>query len=189
MNIFIKILYSIYYRTGKLIGYHQSNKKGEVKNINTGIKYKIGNVKHHNTLVDTLIPQMVEIGEDFISAPGSIILAHDASLYIHVRKHRVEKTIIGNKVFLGANSIVMPGVKIGDGVIIGAGAIVTKDIESNMVVVGNPARILCTVDEYIKKCEDRNVLFETPESFQKIFEGECLNNDNLIEFQEKFMNQ
>ena len=59
------------------------------------------------------------IGDDFISAPGSIILAHDASLVNKYGVYRLEPTNIGNRVFLGANATILPGVKIGDDVIIG----------------------------------------------------------------------
>jgi len=103
-------------------------------------EYTIGNVKYNNSIIDSLVPQYVEIGDNFISAPGSVILAHDASLLSQFREYRVEKTIIGDNVFLGANSVVLAGVKIGDGAIIGAGAVVTKDVEAYSVVAGNPAR-------------------------------------------------
>ncbi len=151
------------------------------------VDYKIGNVKHHNTQIDGLIPQMVEIGDDFISAPGSMILAHDASLYNHIRQHRVEKTIIGNKVFLGANAIVMPGITVGDGAIIGAGAIVTKDVKAFTVVAGNPARFICDVQDYIEKCKERGVLFETPSQLEKIFDGEKYTSEDRKIFQEYYL--
>ncbi len=122
--------------------------------------------KGMNSTIDAL-SDLVEIGEGFISAPGSIILAHDASTIIHCGKSRVEKTIIGKKVFLGANAVVLPGVKVGDGCIIGAGAVVTKDIPPYSVVGGNPARIITTVENYIKKCEDRNVLYPITEAVLK----------------------
>jgi acyl-[acyl carrier protein]--UDP-N-acetylglucosamine O-acyltransferase len=157
------------------------------RRISNPVLYKLGNVKYHNSEIDGLIPQMVEIGDDFISAPGSLILAHDASLYNHIRKHRVEKTVIGNKVFLGAHSIILAGVKVGDGAIIGAGAIVTKDVGPYTVVAGNPARYICNVEEYIQKCESRNVLFDTPKNFEKIFEGEKYSNDDKELFQEYYM--
>jgi len=129
------------------------------------IRYQKGERFYSNSIIDTLVPEFVEIGDDFISAPGSIILAHDASLFLFTEKYRIEKTIIGNKVFLGANSVVLAGVTIGDNVIVGAGAIVTKDVPSNSVVVGNPARIVCSVDEYCLKCEDRKVLYGVSQSF------------------------
>ena len=47
---------------------------------------------------------------------------------------------VGNNVWIGGNVVVLPGVKIGDNVVIGAGSIVTKDIPSNVVAYGNPCR-------------------------------------------------
>lgn len=52
------------------------------------------------------------------------------------------KAEIGNDVWIGSNAVVMGGVKIGDGAIIGAGTIVTKDVPSYAIVVGNPAKII-----------------------------------------------
>lgn len=57
---------------------------------------------------------------------------------------------IGRNCWLGAGVIVMPGVTIGDNVVIGAGSIVTKDIPSNVVAVGNPCRVLREVGEHDK---------------------------------------
>lgn len=49
---------------------------------------------------------------------------------------------IGNDVWIGANSVILPGVNINDGAVIGAGSIVTKDVPKNAIVLGNPARII-----------------------------------------------
>jgi NDP-sugar pyrophosphorylase family protein len=131
--------------------------KGPSKNYSKGM----------NSTVDAL-DELIIIGNKFISAPGSIILCHDASTIIHTGKTRVEKTIIGNNVFMGANSVVLPGIIVGNNVIIGAGAVVTKNIPDGMVVGGNPAKILCTVLEYINKCEMKNSLYEiTPAVLKK----------------------
>ena len=54
------------------------------------------NTVFSNSLIDTLVPDYVEIGENFVSAPGSIILGHDASLILFYQKYRIEKTIIGS---------------------------------------------------------------------------------------------
>lgn len=51
---------------------------------------------------------------------------------------------IGSKCFIGVNAIVMPGVTIGDCVVIGSGSVVTKDIPSNCVACGNPAKVIRT---------------------------------------------
>ena len=58
------------------------------------------------------------------------------------------KIKIGNNVFIGMRSIILPGVTIGDNVIVGAGSIVTKDIPSNSVVAGVPARVIKSFEEY-----------------------------------------
>lgn len=150
------------------------------------VKYKHGINFHNNGHIDSLNPQFVEIGDNFISAPGSIITAHDASTFLFTNKYRIEKVRIGNNVFLGANSVVLPGVTVGDNVIIGAGAIVSKDVPANSVYAGNPAKYICTINEYIKKCETRSVLYEVPEKFIKEFETGKIINQNLIdEFQSK----
>ena len=115
--------------------------------------------KGMNSNIDAL-SDLVEIGEGFISAPGSIILAHDASTITHTGKLRVEKTIIGKNVFLGANAVVLPGVNVGDDSIIGAGAVVTKDVPKGVVVAGNPAKFISTVEDYMLKCKERNVLYD-----------------------------
>ena len=49
---------------------------------------------------------------------------------------------VGNNVWIGGNVVVLPGVTIGDNVVIGAGSIVTKDIPSNSVAVGNPCKVI-----------------------------------------------
>lgn len=139
----------------------------KIKSIIKGeeIHYKHGKRFRSNSIIDTLFPKLIIIGDDFTSAPGSIILAHDASTFIHSKKYRVQITKIGNKVFLGANAVVLPGVTIGNNVIIGAGSIVTKDIPDNCVVAGNPARVKCTVKEYMDKCEKNGLLVSASQSF------------------------
>ncbi len=151
----------------------------------TIIKYKHGTHFHNNGHIDTLNPQFVEIGNNFTSAPGSLIIAHDASTFLFCRKYRIEKVIIGDNVFLGANSVVMPGVKIGNNVIIGAGAVVTKNVPSNSVYVGNPAKYICTVEEYIEKCRARNVLYDVPESFLNEYKSNSkLTQESIAQYQE-----
>ena len=149
------------------------------------IEYKIGNVKYNNSLIDSLVPEFIEIGDNFISAPGSVILAHDASLLIQYREYRVQKTTIGNDVFLGANAVVLAGVTIGDGAIVGAGSVVTKDVKSNMVVAGNPAREISTVESYRTRCEERGILIKAPKSFDKLFDNKFLKKSDIDLFREK----
>ena len=95
---------------------------------------------------------LISVGDNVTIARRCHILAHDASTQTALDHTRIAHVVIGNEVFVGAESIILPGVTIGDRVVIGAGSVVTKDLESNGVYVGNPARRVCSYDDYV----DRN---------------------------------
>ena len=61
------------------------------------------------------------------------------------------KVHIGDNVFVGWGSIILPNTIIGNRVVVGAGTVVAKNIPDNSVVVGNPCHIICTYDEYVEK--------------------------------------
>ena len=64
---------------------------------------------------------------------------------------------MGNNVHIGINSVIMPGVNIGDNCVIGCGAVVTKDIPDNSIAVGVPAKVIKSIDQYYiqhKECCD-----------------------------------
>lgn len=65
--------------------------------------------------------------------------------------------IIGDNVFIGVNTILLPGISIGNESIVGAGSVVTSDIPSHVVAAGNPARIITTLGEYHKKAHLNSV--------------------------------
>lgn len=94
---------------------------------------------------------LVAIGHDVTLAPRVQILAHDASTKRHLGQTRIGKVTIGDRVFVGASAIILPGVTIGSDVIIGAGSIVTEDIPSGVVAVGNPARVVLTLAEFLER--------------------------------------
>lgn len=156
---------------------------------NKPILYKIGKKKFHNSRIDSLIPQAVEIGENFVSGPGSMIVAHDASLQIHTGMYRIEKVKIGDNVFIGANAVILPGVNIENNSIIGAGAVVTHNVPEGVVVAGNPARVICTVKEYIDKCKHKKCLYMAPESFKKVWDNRQLDDDDIKKFQNKIIEE
>ena len=81
-------------------------------------------------------PKGIHIGKYVCITGGVVLLAHDAC-----RKIKAD-VYIGDNCFIGNYAVIMPGVKIGNEVIIGAGSIVTKDIPSNCIAAGNPARII-----------------------------------------------
>lgn len=83
-------------------------------------------------------PRGIHIGNNVWILRGAIVLAHD-----HCRGIKAD-TYIGDNSVIGINSIIMPGVTIGEQCIVGGGAIVTKDVPSNCIVAGNPVRIIRT---------------------------------------------
>lgn len=93
----------------------------------------------------------IVIGDDVTLASRVQIFAHDASTKRHFGLTRLGKVAIGNRVFVGASTIILPGVTIGSDVIIGAGSIITEDIPSGVVAAGNPARVLCPLTEFLER--------------------------------------
>jgi len=91
---------------------------------------------------------LITIGNNVTFSIRVVLLAHDASTKQIMGCTKIGKIKIGDNVFIGANSTVLLNVTIGDNSIIGANSIVTKDIPSNCVVAGNPAKVICSVDEY-----------------------------------------
>jgi acetyltransferase-like isoleucine patch superfamily enzyme len=83
------------------------------------------------------------IGDRCIITHGCIILSHDrAKKRIDINDKGKGTVRLGNDVFIGVNSVVLRDVTIGDYSIVGAGSVVTKDVPSNVVVAGNPAKII-----------------------------------------------
>lgn len=90
----------------------------------------------------------VEIGNNVMIAAHVIItsVTHDYnSPSIRHSKLIHKKVIIKDNVWIGTGSIILPGITIGEGAVIGAGSVVTHDVPSKSIVVGNPARIIKTM--------------------------------------------
>jgi len=124
----------------------------------------------------------IEIGDDVTLAPNVHILAHDASTKIFLDYTKIGKVKIGNKVFIGASSVILPGVTVGNNVVIGAGSIVNKDVEDNSVMVGNPAKKVMNIDTFIvnKRTEMSNFpLFEVEYTLDAGVSSSLKNKMNL----------
>ncbi len=86
--------------------------------------------------LDRTNPRGVHIGDCTLLAFDAAILTHDFVNNRHV------DTWIGSHCFVGARALIMPGVRIGDHCVIGSGSVVTADVPSHSLVVGNPARVI-----------------------------------------------
>jgi len=104
-----------------------------------------------DVVIDTSHCWHITIGDDVTLAPHVHILAHDASTKIHLGYTRIGKVKIGNRVFVGASSTILPGVTIGNNVIIGAGSVVTQDVPDDVVAVGNPAKVVGSLEDFLAR--------------------------------------
>lgn len=126
-----KVIQKIRYTKLKMIGY---------KNISSTA------IIESNLNLDRVYPLGIHIGDNTLIASRSTILCHE-----HVKRDEndpgnpwVTDTYIGKNCFIGIGAMILPGVTIGDEVIIGANTVVTKDIPSNCIAVGNPAKVIKT---------------------------------------------
>ena len=95
--------------------------------------------------------KLLTIEDGTIIAAYTKIILHDAALSVHNLPSKFSRVHIGKKAFIGANSTIMCGVNIGDGAIIGAGSVVTKDVQPYSLAIGNPAKVVGTVNDLKKK--------------------------------------
>ena len=100
--------------------------------------------------IDMGEPYLIRIGNN-VTLTGVKVLTHDACLFKTTGHTRVGKVHIGNDVFVGWGSILLPNITIGSNVVIGAGSVVAKDIPDNSVAVGNPCRVIGTYEDLVAK--------------------------------------
>ncbi|MBR9855646.1 MAG: acyltransferase [Algicola sp.] len=103
-------------------------------------------------------PYLIEIGDNFATAPNVHFITHDGGLHVirNLKKEYrnidlIKKIVIGNNVFIGLNTMILPGSVIGDNIVVGAGSIVKGVLESNSVYAGSPAKLICSIEEYFEK--------------------------------------
>jgi acetyltransferase-like isoleucine patch superfamily enzyme len=102
-------------------------------------------------------PYLVKLGDHVTVTGGVRFITHDGGVWVFREEHPdidiVAPVIVGNNVFIGLNAILMPGSKVGDNTVIGAGSVVTGTIPSDTVAVGVPARPVRTRQEYWERIE------------------------------------
>ncbi|BDU94261.1 acyltransferase [Clostridium perfringens] len=113
----------------------------------------------NHTFIDTNKKHMISIGDYCKITSGVTILSHDYSRSVASRVYGqfIGGTLpvnIGDNVFIGEHATILMGTNIGNNCIIGANSVVKGDFPDNVVIAGNPAKIICTLEEYYKKAKD-----------------------------------
>lgn len=93
----------------------------------------------------------IYVGDSTMFAPGVIVATAGHPILPELRETVYQYNMpvhIGKNCWIGAGAIILPGVTIGDQVVVGAGSVVTKDLPSNVVAVGNPCRVIREINEH-----------------------------------------
>ena len=98
---------------------------------------------------------LISIGDNTTIGPDVAFIAHDAAIFKALNHSRMGCIDIKENCFIGERALILPGVTIGPNVIIGAGSVVISDIPENSVAIGNPAKIIKTLDMHFLKHEDQ----------------------------------
>lgn len=106
-------------------------------------------------------PWMITIGDNVHIVSGCNFVTHDGGVLI-LRKiypdlEVTKPIVVGSNVYVGINCTILPGVTIGDDVIVGAGSLVNRDVPSRTVVAGVPAKPVRTLDEYVEKVRSESL--------------------------------
>ena len=108
-----------------------------------------------STWIDVSHCFLISIGDHCGFGDGCLILAHDAQMDEYLDAARIGRVVIHPSCHIGARSIILAGVELGPRTIVGAGSVVSRTLPPDTVCAGNPARVICTIDEYLDKHRQR----------------------------------
>jgi acetyltransferase-like isoleucine patch superfamily enzyme len=128
-------------------------------------------------------PYLITIGSHVTIAGAVQFVTHDGGVWVFREKEPdinvFGRILVGDNVFIGYGSIIMPDVTIGSNCVVGAGAIVTRDIPENSVAVGVPAKVIMSIDEYYEAVSLKKVnLGDVPEGEKKNYLLSVYKNKN-----------
>ena len=104
-----------------------------------------------STWIDVSHCFLISIGDNCGFGENCAILAHDAMPNEYMDATRVGRVIIHESCHFGMGTIILPGVEIGPRSVVGAGSVVLHDIPPESVAAGNPARVICSLQEFIER--------------------------------------
>lgn len=117
----------------------------------------VGENVHFQPRLVPLYPELIKLHNNIMVSAGVRFITHDASFVVLNRlgEERFPEEVgcieVMNNVYIGYNATIMPNVKIGENVIVGAGALISKDLEANGVYVGIPAKKICSFEDYVSR--------------------------------------
>ncbi|WP_028021713.1 sugar O-acetyltransferase [Enterovibrio calviensis] len=130
---------------------------------NWGIHTHLGKSVYANFNLTLVDDTHIYIGDHVMIGPNVTIATAGHPIEPDLRRKVAQFNIpvtIGNNVWIGANSVILPGVSVGENSVIGAGSVVTKDIPPNVVAVGNPCRVLREINDRDKEYYYKNRKFD-----------------------------
>jgi len=104
-----------------------------------------------STWIDTSHCFLISIGDDCGFGPDCLILAHDAQMDEYLDAARLGRVVIHESCHIGARTSILAGVEIGPRTIVGANSVVTRTLPPETVCAGNPAKVVCSLAEYLAK--------------------------------------
>lgn len=111
-------------------------------------------------------PYLIHLGSDITLSSGVVFVNHDGGVGVlrgrHPDLYLYDEITIGDRVFVGTRSIILPGVSIGSDVVIGAGSVVSRSIPNGTIAAGNPCRPIRTIEEYEERALPRAIYWQGP---------------------------
>ncbi|MBD3180256.1 MAG: hypothetical protein GF417_12160 [Candidatus Latescibacteria bacterium] len=106
-------------------------------------------------------PYLIRVGDNVTITEGVVFHTHDGGAWVLRERHPglniYRRVLVGSNVFIGYRAQIMPGVTVGDNVVIAAGSVVTRDIPDNSVVGGVPAEVIKSLESYEAKVLEEGI--------------------------------
>jgi len=128
-----------------------------------GKNVHFGNAVYANFNLTLVDDSHIYVGDNVMFAPNVTVTAGTHPIHPELRSRQAQynvSIVIEKNVWIGANSVILPGVHIGENSVIGAGSVVTKDIPSNVVAVGSPCRVIRKINEHDLKFYHKDMVID-----------------------------